>query len=423
MTASGGQPASLEPAGRAPWIDTPGHRGWLSAETSRLLGFYRSAADLGQGGFFWLNDAGAPVTGRPKELWVNARLVHCFALGRLLGLPGCTALAEHGLNALRGLFHDRRHGGWYWTAAPGGAADSRKQTYGHTFVLLAACTAAQADLDSGDLIAEAADVIESRLFEPRHGLYAEGWDRAWTQCEDYRGQNPNMHLVEAFMAAAEATGDRWFTGRATAIAERIIGEFTAAHGWRVPEHYNAAWQPQPDFHRDRPRDVLRPYGNTPGHALEWSRLLIQLRSLAGAGHDWMLRAAQHLFAQAVADAWDPERTGFAYTVDDNGAVCVADRFHWVATEGIGAAAYLYRATGDWSYDRWYHQFWEHAARYLIDLHGGSWHHELTPANRPGHATWHGKPDLYHALQATLFARIPLSAGLGAALAAGGRAGG
>jgi sulfoquinovose isomerase len=131
----------------------------------------------------------------------------------------------------------------------------------------------------------------------------------------------------------------------------------------------------------------------------------------------MLDAARRLFAKAVEDAWDSERTGLAYTVDGQGAVCVADRFHWVVTEAIGAAAYLYRATGDRSYDRWYQRFWDHAALYLIDRRHGSWRHELGPDNRPAQATWHGKPDLYHALQATLFARIPLSAGLGAALAA------
>ena len=59
--------------------------------------------------------------------------------------------------------------------------------------------------------------------------------------------------------------------------------------------------------------MLRPYGYTPGHSLEWARLLLQLRAqlsaLSGPGHDWMLDAAQHLFSQAVADGWDRERTG------------------------------------------------------------------------------------------------------------------
>jgi sulfoquinovose isomerase len=416
----------------APWIDRPGHRDWLSAEAGRLLDFYLSAADFGAGGFWELDQFGAPIPARPKELWVNARLVHCFALGSLLGHPGCAALTEHGLRGLRQLFHDPRYGGWFWSATADGPADARKQTYGHAFVLLAACTAAQAGFGTEDLIAEAASLIETRFFEPAPGLYTEGWDRGWTSAEDYRGQNPNMHLVEAFMAAAEATGDRSFTARAVAIAERIIGKFAAAEHWRIPEHFTAAWEPQPDFHRDQPRDVLRPYGYTPGHSLEWARLLLQLRAQAGgqpggqasrqAGpqpggrHDWMLDAARHLFARAVADGWDSERTGFVYTVDGDGSVGVAERFHWVVTEAIGAAACLYRATGDPSYDDWYRQFWDHAALYLIDRRHGGWRHELTAANEPGDTTWDGKPDLYHALQATLFARTPLTAGLAAALA-------
>ena len=417
----------------APWIDLYGHRQWLDAEAGRLLDFYLGAADREAGGFFALGRSGEPVTGVPKELWINARLVHCFALGSLLGHPGCAALTEHGLAGLRQLFHDPTYGGWYWSATADGPADARKQTYGHAFVLLAASTAAQAGFDTEDLIAEAAGLIETRLFEAGPGLYVEGWDRAWTTCEDYRGQNPNMHLVEAFMAAAEATGDHSFIDRATAIAERIIGQFAAADGWRIPEHYTASWRPQPGFHRDQPRDILRPYGYTPGHSLEWARLLVQLRALAGArasggraagqasgsgqhARDWMLDAARHLFGRAVADGWDAGRTGFVYTVDGDGSAVVADRFHWVATEAIGAAAYLFRATGDESYDRWYRQFWDHAALYLIDRRHGSWWHELTPANEPGNTTWPGKPDLYHALQATLFARTPLTAGLAAALA-------
>jgi sulfoquinovose isomerase len=407
-----GGPVPAEPA---PWIDRPGHRAWLAAESGRLLDFYLAAADFDGGGFWALDDAGVPDRDRPKELWVNARLVHCFALGSLLGHPGCAALVRHGLDGLDRVFRDPEHGGWSWTSA-----DPRKQTYGHAFVLLAASSAAQAGLATAGLIDEVSGLLATRFFEPAAGLYVEGWDRGWTASEDYRGQNPNMHLVEAFMAAAEATGDAGFTARAVPIAERIIGQFAAADGWRIPEHYTAGWQPRPDFHRDQPRDVLRPYGYTPGHSLEWARLLIQLRAqleaLPGGRHDWMLDAARHLFARAIADGWDEERTGFVYTVDTDGAPVVADRFHWVATEAIGAAAYLYRATGDREYDRWYQRFWDHAALFLIDRRDGSWRHELTPDNRPGHTTWTGKPDLYHALQATLFAATPLDTGLAAHLA-------
>ena len=75
----------------APWIDLSGHRDWLDEQARRLLDFYLSAADHVAGGFFALGRSGDPVTGVPKELWINARLIHCFALGSLLGHPGCTA--------------------------------------------------------------------------------------------------------------------------------------------------------------------------------------------------------------------------------------------------------------------------------------------------------------------------------------------
>src|ERR1700759_1903890 len=96
----------------APWIDLSGHRDWLDEQARRLLDFYLSAADHVAGGFFALGRSGEPVTGVPKELWINARLVHCFALGSLLGHPGCAALTEHGLAARRQLCHDPEHGGW-----------------------------------------------------------------------------------------------------------------------------------------------------------------------------------------------------------------------------------------------------------------------------------------------------------------------
>ena len=39
---------------------------------------------------------------------------------------------------------------------------------------------------------------------------------------------------------------------------------------------------------------------------------------------------------------------------------------------------------------------------------GSWHHELDTSNRPQASVWPGKPDLYHAVQATLIPRLPLA---------------
>ena len=138
--------------------------------------------------------------------------------------------------------------------------------------------------------------------------------------------------------------------------------------------------------------MLRPYGATPGHWLEWARLLIQLDALVGQPRTaWMIDAARELFDAAVTQGWDRERTGLVYTVDWDGSPCVSERFHWGAAEGIGAAAYLFRTTQDEQYANWYRVFWEHTVEYLIDRTRGGWHHELSPTNEPTEGTWVGKP--------------------------------
>ncbi len=89
--------------------------------------------------------------------------------------------------------------------------------------------------------------------------------------------------------------------------------------------------------------------------------------------------------------------------------------HWVAAEGTATAAALFAATGDPAYDAWYETWWQHVADCFIDHEHGSWRHELSPSNEPSSVTWQGKPDTYHAFQATLIPRLPLSPTLAAAL--------
>ena len=158
-------------------------------------------------------------------------MVHSYSLGVLLGRPGSRLLVEHGLAALRGMFHDHEYGGWFWRAYPDRAADSRKQTYGHAFVLLAASSAKQAGFPVDDLLSEALDVITSRFADTDSDLFVEGFDRSFQIGEEYRGQNPNMHLVEAFMAAAEATRQPALLEPAVRIAERLINRFARNAGW------------------------------------------------------------------------------------------------------------------------------------------------------------------------------------------------
>jgi mannose/cellobiose epimerase-like protein (N-acyl-D-glucosamine 2-epimerase family) len=56
-----------------------------------------------------------------------------------------------------------------------------------------------------------------------------------------------------------------------------------------------------------------------------------------------------------------------------------------------------------------------AERHFIDRAHGGWQHELDPENRPSARTWQGRPDVYHALQATLIPGLPVRPSLAGAL--------
>lgn len=402
-----------------PWTSLPSHRAWLGDECGRLLAFGARFPSPG-GGAGWLGADGAPDVQAGVHTWVTARMVHVYALGRLLGTPGSGPLAEAALAGLDGPLRDVRHGGWHPSISADGAAARGKSCYDHAFVVLAGASASVAGLVGGPaLLAEALAVWDQRFWDDAAGLCVDTWDTTWTSLDSYRGLNANMHAVEALLAASDATGDTQWRDRALRIATSVVG-WAEPRDWRIPEHFDAEWQPRLEFNVDHPADPFKPYGATIGHGLEWARLLLHLEAALGTdAPTWLAPAAASLFARAVADGWAADGAdGFVYTTDWTGQPVVRDRMHWVVAEGISAAAALHQRTGDDSYSDWYARCWDYAQAYLIDRAQGSWHHQMDPGNKPAGSVWSGKPDLYHNVQATLIPRLPLAPGIAAALSGG-----
>jgi mannose/cellobiose epimerase-like protein (N-acyl-D-glucosamine 2-epimerase family) len=413
----------LTPAGKR-WVEQPSHRAWLLAQATALLDFYQFTSPDPQGGFIELGDDGRPLlVGWPpappagRGLHATTRMVHCFAIAWLMGRPGADRLIDHGMRFLWDGHRDQAHGGYYWSAGHDGPVDATKQAYGHAFVLLAAASAKVAGHPDADrLLADVTTVLEDRFWEERHGAAAEEFTADWQPLGPYRGQNANMHLTEALMAAFEATGDRGYLDKASRIADLLIRRITAANGWRLPEHFDEDWQVRWEHEGD---PMFRPYGTTPGHWLEWSRLLLQLWELDGRQQDWLPDAARSLFRQATAEAWDPATGGFYYTLDWQGRPRVRDRYWWPVAEGIGAASFLNAVRPDPFHEGWYRRLWGWAADHLIDRERGGWHHQLGEALLPTSAPFFGKPDLYHALQACLIPLLPTTGSITRGLATEG----
>ncbi|NGN94848.1 AGE family epimerase/isomerase [Nocardioides sp. KC13] len=391
------------------------------AECRRLAGFARASA-ASAAGFWWLDESGRPDPAEPVHTWITARMTHVFALAHLRGdIEGAAELAAHGVRALSGALCDVEFGGWFASVSgEGEPVGTLKEAYAHAFVVLAATSGVAAGVPGADALLDEALGVMQQHFLDDSGRVVDSLERDLRSGEAYRGANSSMHTVEAFLAAGDVTGDAAWHRRALAIAEHLIHGVARSHGYDLPEHFDLDWSPVLDYNADRPGDPFRPYGCTPGHLLEWSRLLLHLDACLDEAPTWLVEDARALFERAVEVGWSADgETGFVYTTAWDGTPVTRLRLHWVAAEALAAAGALYTRTGEAAYDEWRQRFEDYIEAHLVDRELGSWHHELDEHNRPSHVIWHGKPDVYHAYQALLLARMPLAPVLSVQLAAAG----
>jgi sulfoquinovose isomerase len=396
----------------ANWNTLPLHRQWLLKQAEGLYDFFQYRAINPKGGFFDLNASGAPL--QPENpvrgIHASARMVHCFAIGHLLGRPGCGDIIDHGMTYLWQNHRDTQHGGYFWQVDENGPVDSSKQGYGHAFVLLAASSAKVVGHPLADaMLADVSEVLQSRFWEERHGAITEEFSRDWVAVPNYRGQNSNMHLTEALMAAYEVTGERSYLDKAERIADLIINRCARALDFRVPEHFDDNWTLNKDY---RGNEMFRPSGSTPGHWLEWSRLILQLWVLGDRKHEWMPLAAQSLFVQSMALGWDRQQGGFFYTLDWDNVPAKKEKLWWPMCEAAGAAHFLNEhLPADAFYEDSYRRIWSTIANRFIDHKNGGWHEELNENLVPANTIFPGKGDIYHALQACLIPLFPADGSL------------
>src|SRR4051795_1957331 len=111
-------------AGSAPqkWTARRYHRDWLLDQASGLFEFFEPHSMDGAGGFHVLDDLGRPIgrhvaTGMlpAREIHVTTRMVHCFAIARLMGRPGAAEFIDHGMDFLWNGHRDAKNGGYFWS--------------------------------------------------------------------------------------------------------------------------------------------------------------------------------------------------------------------------------------------------------------------------------------------------------------------
>ena len=386
-------------------LKTAENQEFLQGVKEDLLSFGHQFPSPG-GSSYYLGDDGTPWKERNRETWITSRMAHVYSIGSMLGHEGSEALADAALKGLRGELHDDKNGGWYAGLTKDNEIVPTKQCYAHAFVILAASSGVLAGREGAkELLQDALEQYDLRFWNEEEGLSCDTWNTEFTELDPYRGLNANMHTVEAFLAAADVTGEEKYRVRAGRIIDRVL-VWAKDNGWRIPEHFSSDWIPDLECNKDRPDDQFKPYGATPGHGIEWSRLITQWalstykdKQESAAPY---IEAAENLYNRAVSDAWNADGApGIVYTTDWNGKPIVHDRMHWTLAEAINTSATLAHVTGKEKYAADYAEFMKYLDEKVLDHVHGSWFHQLDQQNNLLETVWPGKSDIYHALQATL----------------------
>ncbi|HET6654714.1 MAG TPA: AGE family epimerase/isomerase [Gammaproteobacteria bacterium] len=363
--------------------ETPDFRSpqFLRDHIAQTMRFYHPRAIDPRGGFFhYFKDDGTIYDTRHRHLVSSTRFVFGYAMAaREFDEPAYLDAAHHGLRYLRDAHRDTRTGGYVWTLRDGRPEDRTNHCYGVAFVLLAYAKAAQAGVgEGGEWLDETWRLLEARYWDEAAGLYRDEADADWNFAP-YRGQNANMHLCEAMLAAFEASGERRYLERACVLADHMTRRQADKADGLVWEHYDANWNVDWNYNRDNPRHLFRPWGFQAGHQTEWAKLLLILDR--HIDEPWLVPRAQELFDTALERAWDEQFGGIVYGFAPDNAVCDSDKYYWVQAESLVAAARLAERRDEARYRDWYDRLWAYSWQHFVDHKYGAWYRILDRENR------------------------------------------
>jgi len=345
---------------------------FLHAHIHDTLGFYEPRIYAPEGGFYgcFLDD-GTCYDPHSRQLVGSARYVLNYATAhQFYGNPKHLEWAEWGLDYLQ-KHHLQDNGHYAWLIEDDVITDKRVMAYGHAFVLLATASCLKASIKRASKIMEDVfDFVDTYFWDETAGAYFDERDDTLKTLSPYRGQNANMHMCEALLAAYQASGEVKYLDRAERLAVKFAIELPAQSGGQIWEHYDADWNVDLEFNIDKPNDRYKPWGFQAGHQTEWTKLLLILNA-ERPDKKWAA-CAQALYDKAMEAGWDKEFGGLAYGIAPDGSYCASEKYFWVQSESFAAAWRLYLLTGDDKYRDDYNRIWQWSWDHMIDHEHGAW---------------------------------------------------
>jgi mannose/cellobiose epimerase-like protein (N-acyl-D-glucosamine 2-epimerase family) len=344
-------------------------RAFLEQHVRDILRFYEPRARDPEGGFFhYFLDDGTVYNTSHRHLVSATRFVFNGAMARRhTGRTEVQDWAAHGLAHLKAF--ERPDGLYAWTVNDGRIEDATAMAYGQAFVLLAQAHAFSVGCASRQDVAAAFDRMEDAFYLRQHRAYADEITPEGVLI-DYRGQNANMHMCEACLAAYEFTQETRYLDRAESLIERFAFELADAAGGLVWEHYGPDWSIDWTYNQDNPGNIFKPWGFQTGHQTEWTKL-IMIAHRHRPQQRWVDRAVD-LQQAAFQYGWDARHGGLIYGFAPDRTPCDDDKYFWVQAESLASAWRLWRHTGEPAFLQQYQDLWHWSWAHLVDHDHGAW---------------------------------------------------
>ncbi len=284
-----------------------------------------SGFDEAVGGFHErLDFHGDPIRDLPRRLVVQARQIVVYARSSLVGWydggERCALLAFE--TARQRYRSPDGNPGWVFSIhADGRIADPTRDLYAHAFVLYALAWVYKLTSDPAVLA-----LADTTLSEIDTIFFADGpgYLSKVPGATDIREQNPHMHLFEALLALADASGAERFVARTNAIVNLFDNALAHPTAGAVREIFDASWRPQ------------KPAGANlvePGHQLEWAWLLREWGRLVGRTVD---ERVSRLCEHATTFGIDAAKGLVRSSVQEDGKIISIAARVWPQTEAIRA---------------------------------------------------------------------------------------
>jgi len=252
--------------------------------------------------------------------------------------PDIQALAQRQYDFVVDHFIDSADGAFVLTVSRDGArvVDARKQLFAESYALYALSTYGRVfdEPEALEIALERFESIDESRYDPLFGGYDQRSDPGFKSPGAEKDANTHLHLMEAFTALYEATGDDLVGERLAEVTELMADTLRQGSDY-VHAEFLLDWTP------------FGAASVSYGHDLETAWLMLEAARVLGRSRDAELRAAASAIAEHSAlRGFDAARGGYFEAGVPGGATTDVDKVWWVQFEALAGLWWAYALGGD-----------------------------------------------------------------------------